>query len=90
MARTNWGKDFRYDPDFATSKLDRLGRLRWAEWSVKISDALAHALVGLKWCSARRWDVYFGPHLVGAMEHPRLRSKRTVFIPVASAVGRGP
>jgi transposase InsO family protein len=85
-----WGKDFQYDPDFATCKLDRLGRLRWAEWSVKISDALAHALVGLKWCSARRWDVYFGPHLIGVMEHPSPRSRRTVFVPVASTVGRGP
>jgi len=83
-----WGKDFQYDPDFATSRLDRLGRLRWAEWRVKISDALANTLVGLKWCSARRWDVYFGPNFIGAMEHPSSPSKRTVFIPVASAVGR--
>ena len=85
-----WGKDFQYDSDLATSRLDRLGRLRWAEWSVKISDALANTLVGLKWCSARRWDVYFGPHFVGAMEHPTRHSKRTVFLPVASDLGRGP
>jgi len=83
-----WGKDFQYDSELATSRLDRLGRLRWADWFVKISDALANELVGLKWRSARRWDVYFGPRIVGAMEHPSPRSTRTVFLPVAREVDR--
>jgi transposase InsO family protein len=83
-----WGKDFQYDSDFATSRLDRLGRLRWAEWSVKISDALSNELMGLKWRSARRWDVYFGSSFVGVMEHPSSQSRRTVFRAVASDVGR--
>jgi transposase InsO family protein len=83
-----WGKDYHYDPEFETAKLDRLGRLRWTHWSVMISAALSHKLVGLKWHAARQWEVYFGPLLIGAIEQPRSSSTRPRFTAVASAVGR--
>jgi transposase InsO family protein len=84
-----WGKDFAYDPELETARLDRRGRLRWATWSVVISEALAHRLIGLRWQPRGRWDVYFGKLLVGTIAAPR-GTRRATFIPVSRKVERPP
>jgi putative transposase len=83
-----WGKDFEYDTELETAKVDRLGRLRWGQSSVMISAALSNTVLALKWRSARHWDVFFGPLLVGALEHSRSNSKQTTFTPVPPTTGR--
>jgi transposase InsO family protein len=85
-----WGKELSYDEELETSKLDRLGRLRWAHRSMMISAALSNRLVGLRWRSAGRWEVYFGQLLVGAIEESKSSHKRASFVPVSSSVGRLP
>jgi hypothetical protein len=80
-----WGKDYEYEAEeLVSTRLDRLGRLRWTDWSVVVTAALANRIVGLRWRSAIEWDVFFGPLRIGAIK--RLGSgKRATFIPSKEA-----
>ena len=77
----SWGRDFPYSDDFETLRTDKHGVARWHGYSLPISSALRHELLGLDPIAPDTWQVYFGPLDLGRIEPPasgrfRLRFER--------------
>ena len=83
-----WGRDFEYEVFvYETTRVSRLGYARSPFGSFFVSTSLAGELLGLKWLSARIWDVYFGDQKLGYVE--RKARRKVEFVP-ASGVQMSP
>jgi len=71
-----WGRDFAYDFDQETVRLNRVGVLRWNGRSAFVSSALRNELLGLRWENGSRWALSFGPVQLGYVEGPRRRGQK--------------
>jgi hypothetical protein len=74
-----WGRDFTYPDDYETARVRKSGSMPWNDRLVFVSTTLRHELVGLQWCGTGKWNVYFGPVLIGFLA---TRSSKHRFTPV--------
>ena len=74
-------EQFDYPPSYAVRRVSRSGEIRWKKDRRFVSEALRWKNVGLKPVAEGRYEVYFGPILVGLMDEKdsgRLRPAASV------------